>query len=47
MPDRSDEPQRTVPPQRRRTVVVPEPTPMPPLPTDPVARRRVIRQRRW
>ncbi|MBZ6086575.1 hypothetical protein KVH15_37025 [Streptomyces olivaceus] len=45
MADRSEQPQRTVPPQRRRIVVVP--TPMPPLPRDPAARRRVIRQRGW
>ncbi|MFE0726296.1 hypothetical protein ACFW4M_32805 [Streptomyces sp. NPDC058794] len=47
MADRPDQPKRTVPPQRRRIVVVPTPTPMPPLPKDPAARRRIIRQRGW
>ncbi|MFC8389915.1 hypothetical protein [Streptomyces sp. NPDC057238] len=47
MPDRPDQPQRAVPPQRRRTVIVPEPTPSRPLPRDPQARRRAIRLRRW
>ncbi|MGW0188175.1 hypothetical protein ACWDV7_20720 [Streptomyces sp. NPDC003362] len=47
MPDRRDLPPRSVPPQRRRRGIVPEPTPMPPLPRDPEQRRRVIQLRGW
>ncbi|CAL9618228.1 hypothetical protein SUDANB58_05772 (plasmid) [Streptomyces sp. enrichment culture] len=46
MSERRDLPPRSIPPQRRR-VIVPEPTPAPPLPRDPEQRRRVIRLRRW
>ncbi|MFK0064211.1 hypothetical protein ACIQTN_33935 [Streptomyces werraensis] len=47
MPERRDLPPRSIPPQRRRTVVVPVPAPSLPLPRDPEARRRAIRLRRW
>ncbi|MFJ9101146.1 hypothetical protein ACIRJM_22075 [Streptomyces sp. NPDC102405] len=47
MSERRDLPPRSVPPQRRRRVIVPEPTPSLPLPRDPEARRRALRVRGW